>query len=836
MGALRQHSIISPWSHGELKVGQEKQRTITETLEKSDIILLLITPSFISSDYLYTDQLSIALEMHRTSRALLIPIHLKPCYYSGTPIAEIQGFPEEKSVFEYENPDVAMSALVGKLAKTIEKMPVKKALVNHVDSYNSSSDSLSILSDKFLYWLNDTEVVLKNRYVENVILDDIFVYPDLKSLGKDSDKYNEQSVKTIVENGGHYLILGEEQAGKTATAKSIFKYSITLGYFPVFVDAAYLRSSDLDKILSDAISEQYLDETIDNSSLRNRGILILDNLSATVLNNNSLNLLLENIQGHFDTCIIFASDNYQYVVPDIDGLSAFELKEILPFGHKKREALISNWVTMGRTATMSDQERYTIIDSLESKIDSLVRRTVVPPKPIYLLSLIQMFEAYNPQKIDLTSFGHCYQHLVYQALEKSEIPANDIEKFFNVMTEFAWSQFKAQGEISFEELPKFFDNYSNKFLGVDREQVLDKLLRCSIFSKNEVGYKFKYPYIYYFFVAKYISENYKKAYEAKEGFYFLLKNLHKEDCANIIIFLTHHTKDDWILDEIQICLMELFEEYSPETLDKNNLSFMSSFMEDIPELVMEKRKVETEREKRAEELDAIERKHEQFDNHINNLEPSDTLAKVNKAFKGIEIIGQIVKNRYSSLQRDTLRNIVGEGYNTGLRFLSYFLSLSEFSKGEVVKIIEHVLKENPRISDADLEKEAKATFLLLTYGVIFGVIRKISASMGGAEIEEICLELEKATKSPAVMLINQSMQLNNNKKLDFKRIDSLQKEFRSNPTCGRILRENIVQHTYMFPVTYQDKQKLSSALNISMQQQRKNDRSSGGKILPAKRS
>lgn len=829
LSALRHQGLIKTWNHKDILAGQNKFETIDANLVNSDIILLLISNSFISSDYLYTEELRTAINMHSSQKAIVIPIKLKPCFTEGMIFDPLQSFPTDKAITSYPDRDEAMAEVASQIARLIKEMP-KQPLVTEFDA--SAHSFHDLLHSNFVKWLNDTEVVLKNRHVENVHLDDIFIFPDIKNLNQDDNSYKESSLDTLIDQKGYFLVFGEEQSGKTAIVKSLYKDALKKSYFPVYIDADKLSEPDLSYLVAKCIQDQYLEKNLFSKISPEKIVLIIDNICKKSLNSRNTDLFLEQITISYETCIIFASDSYQYVVPDNDGFAPFDQKEILPFGNYKRELLIGKWVSLGTSATISDTELYTNVDKFKSQIDSLVRRNVVPPKPIYLLSLLQMFEAYNPQKIDLTSYGHCYQHLVYQALEKSNINANEIEKYFNVMTELAWAQLLVRGGLTEQELEKFFKNYAEKFIGVDGKKIIGKLLDCSILTFSDDKYKFKYPYIYYFFAAKYISENYSKQESVRESFSYLLENLHKEDCANIIIFITHHTKDDWILDEIQICMMELFDDHLPETLTKDNLEFMSSLIEDIPELVLEKRKVENERKKHALKLDEEERKESNIDEQISELKPNDTFAKINKAFKGIEVMGQIVRNRYASLPRENLQNIIEGGYFTGLRFLSYFLQLSNLSKTDIINVIENILKENPKISNSDLEKEATHYFLLMTYGVIFGVLKKISSSMGGAEIEEICLKIERDHNSPAIKLINQSMELNHRKKLDFARIDQLQKDFKSNPVCGRMLRENIILHTYMFPVEYRDKQRLSQSLKISMQQQRKLDRSRGGKMLP----
>lgn len=50
-----------------------------------------------------------------------------------------------------------------------------------------------------------------------------------------------------------------------------------------------------------------------------------------------------------------------------------------------------------------------------------------------------------------------------------------------------------------------------------------------------------------------------------------------------------------------------------------------------------------------------------------------------------------------------------------------------------------------------------------------------------------------------------------------------------NPVCLRILKEMVVQHVYMFPIGYKEKQQLSEKLGFSVNQQRLMDRRTRGK-------
>ena len=56
------------------------------------MIFLLISPSFIASDYCYGIELKCALDRHHAGQARIIPIILRPVDWSGTTFAALQFF------------------------------------------------------------------------------------------------------------------------------------------------------------------------------------------------------------------------------------------------------------------------------------------------------------------------------------------------------------------------------------------------------------------------------------------------------------------------------------------------------------------------------------------------------------------------------------------------------------------------------------------------------------------------------------------------------------------------------------------------------------------------
>lgn len=319
----------------------------------------------------------------------------------------------------------------------------------------------------------------------------------------------------------------------------------------------------------------------------------------------------------------------------------------------KREEIIKKWLSLGVEQTITDSDLYEQCDTIKEMINGIVKKNIVPPKPIYILMLLQMFEANSKLNLELSSHGHCYQQLIYQAFQNAKISDKEYDKYLNVLTELSWWGFlKNKQNPNSQQLDAFFDEYCSVYLKVDRAVVMQKLADHSILQDKDYRMGFKYPYIYYFFVGKKISESYLDSEETRKSIDVILDNLHREDYANILIFVAHHTKDNWVIEKIQKVLLSLFSEQEPASLEKGQLSFMDDFMNSIPELIIEQREFQEERDKHNQRLD----EHEMSGQSETDFEPSDTLSNINKTFKGMEIAGQIVKNRHASLRRDVLLN------------------------------------------------------------------------------------------------------------------------------------------------------------------------------------
>jgi len=93
--ALRRQGIINLWHDRDISAGEEWQRAIDKHLNSANIILLLVSPDFIDSDYCYGIEMKRAMERHEREDARVIPIILRPVYWQKAPFGRLQALPTD---------------------------------------------------------------------------------------------------------------------------------------------------------------------------------------------------------------------------------------------------------------------------------------------------------------------------------------------------------------------------------------------------------------------------------------------------------------------------------------------------------------------------------------------------------------------------------------------------------------------------------------------------------------------------------------------------------------------------------------------------------------------
>jgi GTPase SAR1 family protein len=120
MAALRRSDKIAPWDDHQILPGEEWDDEVKNQLNEADIILLLISSDFLSTDYIWDVEIKTAMERHERKEAVVIPIFIRHCDWSGMPFGKLNGLPTKaKPVTDYQDRDKAWLEVVNGIKRVL---------------------------------------------------------------------------------------------------------------------------------------------------------------------------------------------------------------------------------------------------------------------------------------------------------------------------------------------------------------------------------------------------------------------------------------------------------------------------------------------------------------------------------------------------------------------------------------------------------------------------------------------------------------------------------------------------------------------------------------------
>ena len=101
---LKLQKVIDKWSDRQIEGGQDWAHQIDSNLKSADIILLLVSPDFVSSDYCAGIELKAAMTRYRDGDAIVVPVILEPCDWKWLEFGKLQATPKDgKAITDWAN-------------------------------------------------------------------------------------------------------------------------------------------------------------------------------------------------------------------------------------------------------------------------------------------------------------------------------------------------------------------------------------------------------------------------------------------------------------------------------------------------------------------------------------------------------------------------------------------------------------------------------------------------------------------------------------------------------------------------------------------------------------
>ncbi|GCE09305.1 toll/interleukin-1 receptor domain-containing protein [Dictyobacter aurantiacus] len=153
LSSLKRQKVIETWHEYEIVAGVNRQHAIDTYFRKADVVLLLISSDFISSDYCYSHEMQQAMHRHEADSATVLPILLRPVDITGAPFSHLQMLPRDNTpVTLWKNQDEAFfyitqdirQAIDTRASKLIQSQPI---ITNKKVGSSSTANDLKQFSD-----------------------------------------------------------------------------------------------------------------------------------------------------------------------------------------------------------------------------------------------------------------------------------------------------------------------------------------------------------------------------------------------------------------------------------------------------------------------------------------------------------------------------------------------------------------------------------------------------------------------------------------------------------------------------------------------------------------
>lgn len=691
-------------------------------------------------------------------------------------------------------------------------------------------DGTYSLRDSFLEVLDDTGAYFW-RGSRDIALSDIYIYPDLVKIKLQEDREVRISAHKLLKPtmiAGGVVISGDEKSGRSSLLYRMYRHYHERGYLPVLLNGKRLRKltgDAVDTAIREAVSEQYGPARIEAfmQMPRTQKLLLLDNFDDcdSVIQSHG-HAVLRVLDTRFAQYVITVGEGFEIREltegDDDKQFSKIEHYKLQPFGYVLRAKLIEKWFRLPDGELRDATDMAAACDRAEKIMNAAMARGIIPSVPLYLLTLLQSIEGGHSGEFRESALGHYYHFLMTEALQRQKVRPDKLTEIFQYCTHLAWFFHSCDAdELDEHELRRFNESFCRDWHTVEFRERIELLTAARILRRRDERYSFRYPYVYYYFKGQYLSENLSSVH-IREHIARCCRHLYVRDYANTVLFLVHHTNDDYVLECIAEALRGLFKERAPITFI-GDTGPIKSLIESAPRLLYSGGKPEEHRIARNQTRDEFERNDPLLpDEQSGALSLGCQLIMMSKT---VQILGQVLKNQYSRIPRKRKGELLAELFNAPLRAVADLVAYCEASPDVLINAIDSALKQRAKVTDENKRREiARKVVAMLVEVITFGLVMQAVVAVSSDDLREEIQEAAQSSNSLAYRLIDLAAELDSPKSLPRRKIKQLHRDVAHEIVPARLLRLAILERLYMFRTSESDMLWLNSEMHLEMSVQR----------------
>jgi hypothetical protein len=123
LSSLKHEGLIESWHDRRLIAGEMVDAAIDLQIDEADVVLLLVSASFLSSHYCYSVEMKRAMERHSQGVCRVVPVILRACDWSHSPIGKLLAVPQDgKPITSWTNLDEAYTDVVRQVRSLLKEI------------------------------------------------------------------------------------------------------------------------------------------------------------------------------------------------------------------------------------------------------------------------------------------------------------------------------------------------------------------------------------------------------------------------------------------------------------------------------------------------------------------------------------------------------------------------------------------------------------------------------------------------------------------------------------------------------------------------------------------
>ncbi len=387
LSLLKQEGLIIGWYDREILAGAEWANEIEAHLNAAHIILLLVSPDFMASDYCYSIEMKRALERHDAKEARVIPIILRPTDWERALFSKLQVLPtDRKPITRWPDRDEAFLRVAQDIRKVVNELNAKLAASSSSQQSVSSTTGPGLRQQDEQVAAKDKSLTVPNHMMIDTMPNLVFLFNQpLPDPGEFYGRIRErETLLNRTRNGASTSIVGPRRVGKSwlmSYLRLVARKELGTRFLVGYLDATTARCATVAGFTTSALEALAVQKRTSDDAAE--GLALLEQVVHELIARNQVPVLcIDEFEGfsdrqafdlHFFTALrAMTQTGLSLVVAskspliDIVGeygktsgfFNVFEQRSIKPFSVKEAERFVQTKATQ---AHFTEQERVQLL-------------------------------------------------------------------------------------------------------------------------------------------------------------------------------------------------------------------------------------------------------------------------------------------------------------------------------------------------------------------------------------------------------------------------------------------------------------------------------------------